>query len=221
MNDQPRDEPQSGIPASGDEASAPATSPSVGADPLARPPGEGSVDAAVARRSRQRLGGTTITLGILVLVGLAFAGGAFADSKWGSHTTTSGRGAAGSARFFGQAGSGTGGAPAGSGARGNATIGTVQTIGPDSLTLKTVSGDTVTVKTTGSTTIRVSKSGTLSDLAKGQTVIVAGTTSGSTVTARSITEGGGLGRPGGGGFGQGGSGQGGSGQGGSSQGNPG
>jgi hypothetical protein len=73
---------------------------------------------------------------------------------------------------------------------GGGTVGTVDHISGGTVYVKTAAGKTVPVTVSGSTTIRITKDGKVTDLAKGQTVVVLGSTgSDGSVAARSITEG--------------------------------
>ncbi|WP_431894909.1 hypothetical protein [Nonomuraea sp. bgisy101] len=87
-----------------------------------------------------------------------------------------------------------GGAIRGRGQGGAATVGTVEKVEKDRITLKTMDGSTVVVTTTGETTVQVTEQGALSDLKTGTTVVVQGEKGGDgEVAATSISEGGGFG----------------------------
>ncbi|MEZ5179968.1 MAG: DUF5666 domain-containing protein [Acidimicrobiales bacterium] len=97
------------------------------------------------------------------------------------------------------------GAPAGGpdGDRGVPTMGTISSIDGDTVVVATADGTKVTVKTSDATTVTVTRAISVEDLAKGDTIMVTGTTSGTTVTAESIRKGElGMGRGFGGGPGQ-------------------
>ncbi len=159
----------------------------------------------------------TLVLAAVALLAIGFIGGLIV----GKHVESTRQVAAGIGSrpgFLGNGGNGgglPGGGFPGGGSQGNnggngqanadITFGTIQSIDGDTITIRTQSGDTVTVKAGADTQVRVTKDGSVSDLSKGSTVVVAGTLNGSTVDATSISEGGGF--PGGfGGTGQGGAG---------------
>ncbi|MBB2914721.1 hypothetical protein FHS43_006033 [Streptosporangium becharense] len=78
------------------------------------------------------------------------------------------------------------------GGRGGVTIGTVQRVDGTTLYVKIADGSVVTVKTTGDTAVRVTKEAEVADLKPGGTVVVQGGRAGDgSVTATSISEGGG------------------------------
>ncbi|HTY72990.1 MAG TPA: hypothetical protein VMI11_11280 [Actinomycetes bacterium] len=98
----------------------------------------------------------------------------------------------------GTGGAGGGGFGGGAGGFGGATIGTVKLVDGDNVYLTATSGATVKVTLAKGATVTVTKRGTLADLPPGTTVVVVGQTgSDGTVTATSVTQGGGFG----GGFG--------------------
>ncbi len=102
-----------------------------------------------------------------------------------SGQSTSGQGQAGGGGF------GPGGASGMTGASG-----TVVSIDGSTITLTATDGSSVTVTTSSSTTVELVTQSSVSKLAVGDTVMVQGTTSGSTVTATEIREGQfGFGRP--------------------------
>jgi hypothetical protein len=75
---------------------------------------------------------------------------------------------------------------------GTFTLGTIQRIDGNTITLRAADGSTVKVKVDEDTRIQVTADGTLGDLAEGSTVAVTGTKDGDTLDASSISEGGGL-----------------------------
>jgi len=128
---------------------------------------------------------TLILAGILVLA-LAFAGGAWTHAAFGPSGSSSGRtaSAAGPGSGSGQQG-GFSGRNGGGGGRG--TVGTVEKVDGSTVTVKTAQGTEVTVSTSDSTTVGVTQPGKLSDLKPGQTVTVQGRTgSDGSVTAQAI-----------------------------------
>jgi hypothetical protein len=73
---------------------------------------------------------------------------------------------------------------------GDLTTGTVTKVDGDTVTMKTATGDEVTVKTDGDTDVTVTKDGSVSDLAAGDPVVVAGSRqSDGSISADSISEG--------------------------------
>ncbi|NUR84614.1 MAG: hypothetical protein HOY71_11065 [Nonomuraea sp.] len=132
------------------------------------------------------LAGVVLVAGVLI--------GIQAQKAFGSSTT-----AATGSRFQGA------GAPQGYGQQqrqggqqrpggfgGGATIGTVEKISGKQVYLKAMDGSTVTVTTTDATTIEIAKPGKLSDLTTGGTIVVRGQKADDgTVTAQSISQGGG------------------------------
>jgi hypothetical protein len=125
--------------------------------------------------------------------GAAAAGGQFAGAQTGGTGQANGAG--------GQRGQGGGGGAAGGA---GATIGTVQSVDGNKVTLATQNGQTVTVTLDDKTTISKTDTGATSDIANGQTLVIRGTTNADgTTSAQSVSIGaaGGLGA---GGFGGGG-----------------
>jgi hypothetical protein len=85
-----------------------------------------------------------------------------------------------------------GGTPGGTGATGggNFTSGTISAVDGDTVTLTLTDGSTVKVKTSTDTTVTKSDTAAVTDLKKGETVTVIGTTDSSgNVTATTVTEG--------------------------------
>jgi hypothetical protein len=168
---------------------------------LAISPFQGDLDAELAARPRRaKPPGPTLYLSAGILLVAGVAGGIQADKLWGGTTTSSAAPAgltAGGTR--GQAGDpGVPGGPASGGSAGM-TIGTVQRIDGQTLYLRTVNGQVVKVTISGSTAVRVTKDGALGDLKSGASIVVQGTPGANgTVTATSVSEGGGGGRTGGG-----------------------
>lgn len=71
----------------------------------------------------------------------------------------------------------------------NLTIGTIESISGNTFTVKTESGDTVKVQVVDDTTIRINKEGTISDLTKGDNVVVNGQRDGDTIEAENVGSG--------------------------------
>jgi hypothetical protein len=150
------------------------------------------VQAALeSRRTLNLPAATAVLVGIVVLaVGLAGGAGlhaAFASNDSGANQAGGPRGYGG---FRGQGqvpGQGAGQGPGGAGG-GQAAVGTVVSADKSQLVVKTQSGD-VTVKLTGDTAIEITGKGTVSDLKSGQQVIVSGTSTDGTLTARTVRQG--------------------------------
>ncbi len=153
--------------------------------------------------------GLTLYLGAGVILVAGFVGGIQADKQWGKSSSSSslpaafgnrgagaGLGNRGAGGFLGAGGgqSAAPGAGQGLGGSGGATFGTVKLVDGSTIYVTTQNGD-VAVKTTGSTRIRITKDGKVTDITPGSTVVVQGATgSDGSVTATSVTEGGGTGR---------------------------
>ena len=92
-----------------------------------------------------------------------------------------------------QNGGGTGNRPGGGQggfAGGNFTAGTIQSVDGDTITIKLQDGSTVKVTTSGSTTVTKTDKASVSDLSKGETIVVRGTKdSDGNVKATTVTEG--------------------------------
>jgi hypothetical protein len=146
------------------------------------------------KQAAQPFGKLTIWLGVLAVVALAFAGGAWTHSALADGSTsaatparTAGTGTPGQAGAGtpGQAGQGR---PGGGGPQ-RGTTGTVDRVDGTTVYVKTLQGTEVAVSTSDSTTVVVTQPGSLSDLKAGADIVVQGTTgSDGTVTAQSITQ---------------------------------
>ncbi|HEV2779499.1 MAG TPA: hypothetical protein VGX25_08865 [Actinophytocola sp.] len=149
------------------------------------PPAEpGQPDlAAELRKAKRPVNKLTMGLAGAVLIGGAFFGGiathaAVADEP----QPTANPNRPGLGRFGGQGGNGQGQL-----ARG--TAGTIDRIEGSTIYVKTPDGREVKVSTSDSTQVRISQEGKLSDLEKGDTIIVQGQAGGDgTVTADQINE---------------------------------
>ncbi|MFB9927867.1 DUF5666 domain-containing protein [Amycolatopsis halotolerans] len=153
---------------------------------IAEPAVQGDLTAELKQVARP-FGKPTLVLAGLLVLALAFAGGAWTHAAFGSSSgSSSARTAAGpgTGAASGQQGAGGfGGRTAG----GRGTVGTVEKVDGSTVTLKTVQGSEVTVSTSDSTTVGVTQPGKLSDLKPGQTVTVQGRTgSDGSVTAQAI-----------------------------------
>jgi hypothetical protein len=65
-------------------------------------------------------------------------------------------------------------------------MGTIQSISGNTFTVRTESGDTVKVEVVDDTTIRINKEGSVTDLAKGDNVVVNGQRDGDTIEAENV-----------------------------------
>ncbi|MFD8497148.1 hypothetical protein [Amycolatopsis sp. NPDC059657] len=129
-------------------------------------------------------GKVTLILGGILVIAVAFGGGAWTHSALaGSSTPT--RGGA-QARPSGQA-QAPGGRQGGFGRGG--TAGTVERVDGSTVYVKTAQGTEVAVSTSDSTTVNVTQPGKLTDLKAGVTVLVQGQAGADgKVTAQSITQ---------------------------------
>jgi hypothetical protein len=140
------------------------------------------------KQAAQPFGKLTMWLGVLVVVALAFAGGAWTHSALAGASTSASTPARTTAIGTpGQAGQGRQG---GGGQRGTVgTVGTVERVDGTTVYVKTLQGSEVAVSTSASTTVAVAQPGSLTDLKAGADVVVQGATgSDGTVTAQSITQ---------------------------------
>ncbi|WP_020662929.1 DUF5666 domain-containing protein [Amycolatopsis benzoatilytica] len=156
-------------------------------DVVAEPAVAGDLTEELKQVSRPFGKPTLILAGVLVLA-LAFAGGAWTHAAFGPSSSGTGSSAARTAGTGAGAGNGQqggfGGRTAGGG---RGTIGTVEKVDGNTVTLKTLQGSEVTVSTSDSTTVGVTQPGKLSDLKPGQTVTVQGRTgSDGSVAAQAI-----------------------------------
>jgi len=146
------------------------------------------VEAALEPRKTFRLpAATAVLIGIVVLAAGA-AGGA------GLHAAlASGDDAAqpGAARPGGNGYGFRNVAPNGQNGGGpqNGTVGTIVSADKSQLVVRTQNGD-VTVKLTGETDIEITDEGAVSDLEKGEQVVVSGTSTDGTLTATTVRQGG-------------------------------
>ncbi|MER7499553.1 hypothetical protein AB0L05_31220 [Nonomuraea pusilla] len=163
---------------------------------LDSPPFQDDLREELAAQSRRGVSGLTAGLaaGVVLVAGILI--GIQAGRLSGSPSAPS----APSGAFAGQRQPGAGGLPGGFGRRGAAqggggTMGTVEKVEDGKVYVRTMDGATVTVTTTGETAVRVTAPGEVSDLKPGSTVVVRGQRGqDGTVSASSITEGGGSGR---------------------------
>ena len=157
-------------------------------------PFQGDLDAELAPRPRRvRLPGVTLWLGAGLVAVAGFVGGVQAHKSWGGSSSTGT--AAGPAAAGNRGGGGFGGGGQGGG-QGGGTTGTVTKVVGDTVYLKTTDGKTVKVKTGDTTKITLSGTGKAKDLKSGASIVVRGeTASDGTVTATTVTEGGGTSGP--------------------------
>ena len=150
-------------------------------------PGAADLEKEI-KQAAQPFGKLTMWLGVLAVVALAFAGGAWTHSALAGASTSASTPARTTATGTpGQAGQGRQG---GGGQRGTVgTVGTVERVDGTTVYVKTLQGSEVAVSTSDSTTVAVAQPGSLSDLKAGADVVVQGATgSDGTVTAQSITQ---------------------------------
>ncbi|MFN8172035.1 MAG: DUF5666 domain-containing protein [Candidatus Nanopelagicales bacterium] len=165
----------------------------------------------LAKREHARPNRATWALLALIVLAVGFVGGAFAQSKWGTSSSSTG----GMPDFSAMSGAATGGQASGvttgSSGQGSAqsggqggfggggmTFGTIASVDGNTLTVTDSSGKTITVAVPSSATVTANQEVSLAELAAGDTVIVRGETGDDgTITATSVTEGAG-GFPGGG-----------------------
>jgi hypothetical protein len=157
-------------------------------DIVAEPAVAGDLTAELQQVARP-FGKATLVLAGLLVLALAFAGGAWTHAAFGPSSGSSGssgaRAAGGTGGTGGFGGSGAGPSGAG-GARG--TVGTVEKVDGSTITVRTRQGDEVAVSTSDTTKVGVTQPGKLSDLKAGQTVSVQGKRgSDGSVAAQSIT----------------------------------
>lgn len=126
-----------------------------------------------------------VIIGAILLLAIGFVGGIFVGKVTAGSSTPERQ--QGNYQQGGRTGMMPSGAP---GAGSGGTAGTITGISGNTITITTRAGTTKTIAVSSTTTIKVLKAGGLSDLATGDTITVAGSTSNDTVDATSITEGG-------------------------------
>ncbi|MEV6832484.1 hypothetical protein [Amycolatopsis sp. NPDC051102] len=152
---------------------------------VASPAVDGDLNAEM-RRAAKPFSRTTVVLAGLVVLAIAFGGGAWTHAAFGSSTpTTPARQAAGN-----QGGPQAGTGQQGGGFRGGrGTTGTIDHIDGTTVYVKTAQGTDVKVSTSDSTTVGVTQAGKLADLKPGATVVVQGQAGDDgTVAAQAITQ---------------------------------
>lgn len=166
------------------------TNPPSAEEIVASPAVEGDLNAEM-RRAAKPFSRATLVLAGLVVLAIAFGGGAWTHAAFGSSSSTpTGRqGGTGGNQTGGPGGTGQqqGGGFRGAGGRG--TTGTVDRVDGTTVYVKTAQGDDVKVSTSDSTTVGVTQQGKLSDLKPGSTVVVQGQAGDDgTVAAQAITQ---------------------------------
>jgi hypothetical protein len=152
-----------------------------------------ALNAVLTRRPRAKLPSVTLVLGIIIVAGVGFLGGAWVGKHYGSSSSGSSSSAF---RAFAPGGAGAGSAGSGSGGRasslfggGNATIGSIKLIDGSTVYVQTLEGDIVQVATSAATKVTVSSTVPLKDLQPGEDVIVEGSKNSSgAVAATSISQ---------------------------------
>ncbi|MGW5716461.1 hypothetical protein ACWEVP_09885 [Amycolatopsis sp. NPDC003865] len=153
---------------------------------VASPAVDGDLNAEM-RRAAKPFSRTTLVLAGLVVLAIAFGGGAWTHAAFGSSSTSAPTRPTGAAQGGQQGGTGQGGFRGGGGGRG--TTGTVDRVDGTTVYVKTAQGDDVKVSTSDSTTVGVTQQGKLADLKPGATVVVQGQAGeDGTVTAQAITQ---------------------------------
>jgi hypothetical protein len=156
---------------------------------VASPAVEGDLNAEM-RRAAKPFSRTTLVLAGLVVLAIAFGGGAWTHAAFGSASSTPTRPAGAQSGIQGGTGQ-TGGTGQGGfrGAGGRGTTGTVDHVDGTTVYVKTAQGTDVKVSTSDSTTVGVTQQGKLSDLKPGSTVVVQGQAGDDgTVAAQAITQ---------------------------------
>lgn len=131
-------------------------------------------------------GKVTLILGGILVIAVAFGGGAWTHSALAGSSTPTRGGGGGQARPSGQAQAP--GGRQGSFGRGS-TAGTIERVDGSTVYVKTAQGKEVAVSTSDSTTVNVTQPGKLTNLKAGATVLVQGQAGADgKVTAQSITQ---------------------------------
>jgi hypothetical protein len=158
---------------------------------VASPAVDGDLNAEM-RRAAKPFSRTTLVLAGLVVLAIAFGGGAWTHAAFGSSTSSTPTRQAGGQQAQGGTGqTGGTGQPGGGfrGAGGRGTTGTVDRVDGSTVYVKTAQGADVKVSTSDSTTVGVTQQGKLADLKPGSTVVVQGQAGADgTVAAQAITQ---------------------------------
>ncbi|NBH04340.1 hypothetical protein [Amycolatopsis sp. SID8362] len=162
--------------------SSPTTPPSA-EEIVATPAVDGDLNAEM-RRAAKPFSRATLVLAGLVVLAVAFGGGAWTHAAFGSSSSSTPTRTAGGTQAGPQAGQQAGGFRGGRG-----TTGTVDRVDGTTVYVKTAQGTEVKVSTSDSTTVGVTQQAKLSDLKPGSTVVVQGQAGeDGTVTAQAITQ---------------------------------
>lgn len=189
----PGDEPTAELPplALSPESAAPEPTPE---QIVASPAVEGDLHAEM-RRAAKPFSRSTVVLAGLVVLAIAFGGGAWTHAAFGSPATPAARqGTGGTQGGTGQQGRGTGqtggtGQQGGGFRGGRGTTGTIDHVDGTTVYVKTAQGTDVKVSTSDSTTVGITQPGKLADLKPGSTVVVQGQAGDDgTVAAQAITQ---------------------------------
>jgi hypothetical protein len=143
------------------------------------------------KRVAKPFGKPTIALGVLVVLALAFGGGAWMHSALAGTATTSPAFAAtaGPAGAQGRQGQQAQGGTGRQGGFARGTTGTVDRVDGTTIYVKTPQGNELKVSTSDTTQVSVAQPAKVTDLKPGSDVVVQGETGGDgTVTAQSITQ---------------------------------
>jgi hypothetical protein len=166
------------------------------ASPVA-PPADDEIVTQILARRRRRLPVVTLVLGIAVVIGAGFVGGAYAQRHYGS--TSSGSGNTGNlsalrSQFASRLGRTGGGGTFSFGGGAAPTVGTVTLIKDNDIYVTTSTGSTVIVHA-AKATVSKSVTGTVKSILPGDTVSVTGTAgaNGSTTASAISIQGGGNG----------------------------
>lgn len=161
------------------------TTPMNAEEIVASPAVDGDLNAEM-RRAAKPFSRTTLVLAGLVVLAVAFGGGAWTHAAFGSSSSSTPTRPSGTQAGT-QGGQQQGGGFRGAGGRG--TTGTVDHVDGTTVYVKTAQGTEVKVSTSDSTTVGVTQQGKLSDLKPGATVVVQGQAGeDGTVTAQAITQ---------------------------------
>ena len=188
----PGDDPTTELPLS--ELSRESDVPEPTAEQIIANPAVGGDLNEEMRRAAKPFSRTTVVLAGLVVLAIAFGGGAWTHAAFGSSSSSTPTARQGETQAGGPGGTGqTAGAgqPGGGfrGAGGRGTTGTVDRVDGTTVYVKTAQGTDVKVSTSDSTTVGVTQQGKLSDLKPGSTVVVQGQAGDDgTVAAQAITQ---------------------------------
>ena len=147
---------------------------------------------AAAPAPTAKRGWITITLALVATLAVGLFGGILVGHSTAASATTSRGGAGIGGGFGGGFGGGSAGGEGGAGGRvgGAFTAGTIVSVDGNTITLKLTDGNTVKVTTGSDTTVTKTEKSTVSALAAGETIRVAGAKDADgNVTATTVTEG--------------------------------